>query len=56
MERLLKKKNIPKLSESLITNVLNSFIGEYLQTPPMYSAKKIKGKKLYEYARKNITI
>ena len=54
--KITQKKNIPKLSESLITNVLNSFIGEYLQTPPMYSAKKIKGKKLYEYARKNITI
>ena len=54
--KVTQKKNIPKLSEGLITNVLNSFIGEYLQTPPMYSAKKIKGKKLYEYARKNITI
>tara|TARA_B100000131_G_scaffold35448_1_gene32458 strand:- start:729 stop:1382 length:654 start_codon:yes stop_codon:yes gene_type:complete len=54
--KITQKKNVPKFSEDLITNVLNSFIGEYLQTPPMYSAKKIKGKKLYEYARKNITI
>jgi tRNA pseudouridine55 synthase len=28
-----------------------SFVGEYLQVPPAYSAKKYKGKKLYEYAR-----
>ena len=54
--KITQKKNVPKFSEDLIKNVLNSFIGEYLQTPPMYSAKKIKGKKLYEYARKNITI
>ena len=54
--KITQKKNVPKLSEDLIINVLNSFIGEYSQTPPMFSAKKIKGKKLYEYARKNITI
>lgn len=32
---------------------LTSFIGNYLQSPPAYSAVKFKGKKLYEYARKN---
>jgi tRNA pseudouridine55 synthase len=32
--------------------VLKSFVGEYWQTPPMYSAIKINGKKLYELARK----
>ena len=31
---------------------LKSFKGEILQTPPIYSAIKVKGKKLYEYARK----
>ena len=35
-----------------IRNVLNSFIGKQEQIPPMYSAIKINGKKLYEYARK----
>lgn len=35
-----------------IKKVLNSFLGEQSQIPPMYSAIKIKGKKLYEYARK----
>ena len=33
-----------------------SFLGEYLQTPPMYSAIKIGGKKLYELARKGVTV
>lgn len=34
-----------------IKEVLNSFIGKQEQIPPMYSAIKVKGKKLYEYAR-----
>ena len=33
-------------------NVLKSKIGEYTQTPPKYSAIKVKGKRLYKYARK----
>lgn len=39
-----------------IYEVFNSFLGSYLQTPPMYSAKKVKGQKLYDLARKGITI
>ena len=35
---------------------LNTFLGEIQQIPPMYSAIKINGKKLYEYAREGITI
>ena len=34
-----------------IENVLNSFVGKQEQVPPIYSAIKINGKKLYEYAR-----
>lgn len=41
---------------SEIEKVVNSFKGIQYQKPPMYSALKYKGKKLYEYARKNITI
>ena len=39
-----------------IKNVLPQFRGELRQTPPMYSAKKIDGKKLYEHARKGVEI
>ena len=39
------------LSEKNVENVLESFIGEQKQIPPIYSAIKVKGKKLYEYAR-----
>ena len=43
-------------SEGEIEVVLKSFIGTNWQTPPMYSAIKVKGKKLYEYARKGQNI
>ncbi len=36
-----------------VQNVLNQFIGKCEQYPPMYSAIKVNGKKLYEYARSN---
>lgn len=39
-----------------VINVLKSFKGEHNQIPPMYSAVKFNGKKLYEYARQNITV
>ena len=39
-------------NEDNIKNVLDSFIGKHKQIPPMYSAIKVNGKKLYEYARK----
>jgi len=37
--------------EAAVREALERFTGDLLQTPPMYSAKKIKGKKLYELAR-----
>jgi len=42
--------------ESLIRGVFKSFSGEILQRPPAYSALKVKGKKLYQYARKGISV
>lgn len=49
---ILKEEKTIINKEDLI-NVLDSFIGEYMQEVPMYSAVKINGKKLYEYARNN---
>lgn len=43
-------------NEKQVKEVLNSFIGEYYQEVPKYSAVKVNGKKLYEYARENIAI
>ncbi|AIE59696.1 tRNA pseudouridine(55) synthase TruB [Bacillus methanolicus] len=39
-----------------ILQVLHSFRGEIVQTPPMYSAVKVNGKRLYEYARLGIEV
>lgn len=44
------------LTEEEVKTVILSFIGEYDQIPPMYSAIKVDGKKLYEFARKGIEI
>lgn len=40
------------LEEKQVKTALESFLGEQEQIPPMYSAIKVNGKKLYEYARK----
>lgn len=45
---------VPTLTQ--IEQALVQFQGEVLQIPPMFSAKKIEGKKLYELARKGIEI
>ena len=39
------------ITEAKILDTLNEFVGEISQTPPMYSAIKVNGKKLYELAR-----
>ena len=46
-QKHLKKK----LSDSEINHILSDMTGELIQIPPMYSAVKVKGRKLYEYAR-----
>lgn len=45
-----------QVTESEIDRVLELFIGETEQIPPMYSSVKVNGKKLYEYARNNETV
>ncbi len=48
--------NSESVSIDELENVLAEFRGEIEQTPPMYSAKKVAGKKLYELARKGIEV
>tara|TARA_Y100001960_G_scaffold83890_1_gene89621 strand:- start:359 stop:1255 length:897 start_codon:yes stop_codon:yes gene_type:complete len=50
------KKEVPELSYEKLKLKLSELIGEIIQTPPKYSAVKIKGKPSYYYARKNIEI
>ena len=50
--QVIEEKLVPTdLKKEDINNVLQSFLGKQKQVPPMYSAIKINGKKLYEYAR-----
>ena len=44
---------VPILDEKKVKSVLNDFLGESEQVPPMYSAKKVNGVRLYKMARKN---
>ena len=52
--KVIERKEVP--NNLNIEEVLNSFKKTYLQEVPIYSAVKVNGKKLYEYARKNIEV
>ena len=43
-------------NEETVLSAINSMLGESFQTPPMYSALKVNGKKLYELAREGVEI
>lgn len=47
---IIEQRNVECSCEDVI-DAINSFVGEYNQKPPMYSAIKVNGKKLYELAR-----
>ena len=48
---VLEEQDVPDLAEDTVMDILQSFVGEYAQIPPMYSAIKVNGRKLYELAR-----
>ena len=50
------KRKIPLLSIQQYKEVLKKFHGNYIQKPPMFSSVKIKGKKLYQYAREGLEV
>lgn len=53
--RILEEKEVT-VTEEEVKAVLESFKGEQMQIPPMYSALKVDGKKLYELAREGKTV
>ena len=53
---VLEERDPSHLTEEEILNSINSFKGEYSQIPPMYSALKQNGVRLYELARKGIEV
>lgn len=55
-EVLSESLEYKNLTKQQIKDVINSFVGEYNQIPPMYSALKVNGKKLYELAREGIVV
>ncbi|MBP5151970.1 MAG: tRNA pseudouridine(55) synthase, partial [Lachnospiraceae bacterium] len=50
------EKREPRVSAEELTKAIRSFIGGYHQVPPMYSAKKVEGHKLYDLARAGKTV
>ena len=56
--KVTEERDLTLFSEKVknIEHIFKSFLGEIRQVPPMFSAKKVKGKKLYEFARKGIIL
>lgn len=54
--KVLEVKEVPEISQQQLAACLAGFVGEIEQVPPMYSALKHNGKKLYELAREGITV
>ncbi len=54
--QIVATQEIPIVDEEIIGKVLKQFLGKHTQLPPMFSAKKIAGKKMYELARAGIEV
>ncbi len=54
--KILSEKKPPPIDRSALEIIFRKFTGEIELLPPMYSAKKINGTRLYEYARKGVDI
>ena len=54
--KLVKTMSVPAISEAELKQVLQKFLGKQMQLPPMYSAIKVNGQKLYQLARKGVEV
>ncbi|MCM8780164.1 MAG: tRNA pseudouridine(55) synthase TruB [Candidatus Omnitrophica bacterium] len=52
----INERDTSYITEDMVKDILHSFLGEQQQVPPMFSAVKYKGKKLYQLARKGIEV
>ena len=50
------QKTVPRLDATLLEGWLERFRGEFMQTPPAVSAKKVDGRRAYELARKSVVV
>jgi len=53
---VLKERDTKALTEQEVRKCIDSYVGTYDQLPPMYSALKVNGKKLYELARAGVEV
>jgi len=53
---VVKEMPVPAFTEEALQKVLQGFLGKQKQLPPMYSAIKINGQKLYQLARKGVEV
>lgn len=54
--QIIEEKDTSSLTKEAVREALLSFVGPYNQVPPMYSALKVDGKKLYELAREGKSV
>ncbi|MDY0092427.1 MAG: tRNA pseudouridine(55) synthase TruB [Candidatus Vecturithrix sp.] len=53
---VLERRDIPAYTSEVVENVFSRFIGAIRQIPPMYSARRVQGKRLYQLARAGKTV
>ncbi|MBN1300990.1 MAG: tRNA pseudouridine(55) synthase TruB [Melioribacteraceae bacterium] len=53
---VIEEKDYNYITEQIVNDTVEKFIGNIEQIPPMYSAIKHKGKSLYKYARKGLVV
>lgn len=53
---MVEERPVPELTEDDVKAQMKTFLGDQYQTPPMFSAKKINGQKLYKLARQGKTV
>ena len=53
---VLSEESVENIDNDAVVKCIGEFVGDYLQVPPMYSALKVNGKKLYELARQGIEV
>ncbi len=53
---VLSEDSTENIENDAVEKCIGEFVGDYLQVPPMYSALKVNGKKLYEFARAGIEV
>ncbi|BAT71260.1 tRNA pseudouridine55 synthase [Thermosulfidibacter takaii ABI70S6] len=54
--KILREEPVPEITPEQIEKVLKKFVGEIWQKPPLYSAKRYKGKRLYQLAREGKSV